>query len=154
MALLAFYWSVPRERVKDRLETALSADVTSGQPLAIGMDVQIGELTMKMFTGLGFKASDIVLRTRPINVGEKPARYIIDDVRVRLGLFSTLFGRPSYSFVGARAVGDGRGAGLGQRRRVEGDGRARQAGPQRRAGNSGSRRAGCRSTGPSAASST
>ncbi len=99
MALMAFYWSVPRDRVKDRLETALSADVTSGQPLAIGMDVQIGELTMKLFTGLGFRATDIVLRTRPINVGEKPARYVIDDVRVRLGLFAMMFGRPSYSFV-------------------------------------------------------
>ncbi|HEX9104360.1 MAG TPA: hypothetical protein VF997_19250, partial [Polyangia bacterium] len=51
VALLAFYWSVPRERVKERLESALSADVTSGQPLAIGMDVQIGELTLRMFTG-------------------------------------------------------------------------------------------------------
>jgi type II secretion system protein N len=99
VALMAFYWSVPRDRVKDRLETALSADVTSGQPLAIGMDVQIGELTMKLFTGLGFRATDIVLRTRPLAAGEKPARYIIDDVRVRLGLFAMMFGRPSYSFV-------------------------------------------------------
>ena len=64
---MAFYWSVPRERVKDRLETALSADVTTGQPLAIGMDVDIGDVdSLKLFTGLGFKASDIVLRTRPI----------------------------------------------------------------------------------------
>jgi len=99
VALLAFYWSVPRERVKDRLETALSADVTSGQPLAIGMDVEIGDLSLRLFTGLGFKATDIVLRTRPLTPGEKPARYIIDDVRVRLGLFSTIFGRPSYSFL-------------------------------------------------------
>ncbi|HWE27007.1 MAG TPA: type II secretion system protein GspN [Polyangia bacterium] len=99
VALLAFYWSVPRERVKDRLETALSADVTSGQPLAIGMDVDIGELSLRLFTGLGFKATDIVLRTRPLTPGEKPARYIIDDVRVRLGLLSTLVGRASYSFV-------------------------------------------------------
>ena len=99
VALLAFYWSVPRERVKDRLETALSADVTSGQPLAIGMDVEIGELTLRLFTGLGFKATDVVLRTRPLTPGEKPARYVIDDVRVRLGLFSTIFGRPSYSFL-------------------------------------------------------
>ena len=99
VALLAFYWSVPRERVKDQLESALSADVTSGQPLAIGMDVEIGELSLRLFTGVGFKASDIVLRTRPVATGEKPARYIIDDVRVRLGLLSTMFGRPSYSFL-------------------------------------------------------
>ena len=99
VALLAFYWSVPRERVKDRLETALSADVMSGQPLAIGMDVTIGDLSLKLFTGLGFKATNIQLRTRPIMPGEKPARYIIDDVRVRLGMFSTMFGRASYTFV-------------------------------------------------------
>jgi type II secretion system protein N len=98
VALLAFYWSVPRERVKDRLEAALSADVSSGQPLAIGMDVAIGNFSIKMFTGLGFKATDIIVRSRPITPGEKPARYIIDDVRVRLGLLSTIFGRPSYSF--------------------------------------------------------
>jgi type II secretion system protein N len=98
VALITFYSSVPRERVKDKLEMALSADVSSGQPLAIGMDVQIGELSTTLFTGVGFKAQDIVLRTRPIAQGEKPARYIIDDVRVRLGLFSTMFGRPAYSF--------------------------------------------------------
>ena len=56
VALLAFSWSVPRERVKDRLETALSADVMSGQPLAIGMDVNIGDLALKLFTGVGFQA--------------------------------------------------------------------------------------------------
>jgi type II secretion system protein N len=98
VAALAFYWSVPRDRVKDRLETALSADVTSGQPLAIGMDVNIGDLSLTLFTGAGFKASDIVLRTRPLTPGEKPARYIVDDLRVRLGLLSTIFGKPAYSF--------------------------------------------------------
>jgi type II secretion system protein N len=98
VALLTFYWSMPRERVKDRLETALSADVSSGQPLAIGMDVTIGDLALTLFTGAGFKASDIVLKTRPVNPSDKPVRYLIDDVRVRLGLLSTMFGRPSYSF--------------------------------------------------------
>src|SRR4051794_3834922 len=72
VAALAFFWSVPRDRVKDRLETALSADVTSGQPLAIGMDVDIGDLTLTLFTGAGFKASVIVVRTRPLTPGEKP----------------------------------------------------------------------------------
>lgn len=99
VALLTFYFSVPRERVKERLESALSADVTSGQALATGMDVTIGDLSTTLFTGIGFKASDVVLRTRPLTAGEKPARYIIDDVRVRLGLLSTMFGRPAYSFV-------------------------------------------------------
>jgi type II secretion system protein N len=98
VAMLMFLTSVPRERVKDRLEAALSADVSSGQPMAIGMDVTIGDFDLTMLTGLGFKASDIVLRSRPINVAEKPTRYLIDDLRIRLGLFSTLFGKPSYSF--------------------------------------------------------
>lgn len=98
VALLAFYWSMPRERVKDRLEAALSADVGTGQPLAIGMDVSIGELRLTLFTGAGFKATDVVMRTRPLNAGEKPARYIVDDVRVRIGLLSTLFGHASYTF--------------------------------------------------------
>src|SRR3954467_13968553 len=80
VALITFYVSVPRERVKDRLETALSADVTSGPRLAVGMDVQIGELSTTLFTGVGFKANDVVLRTRPLVAGEKPARYIVDDV--------------------------------------------------------------------------
>ncbi|MDB4970130.1 MAG: hypothetical protein JWN44_5819 [Myxococcales bacterium] len=98
VATLAFFGSVPRERVKDRLETALSADVTSGQPLAIGMDVTIGDLSLTLLTGAGFKASDIILRTRPLVQGDKPARYIVDDLRVRLGLLSTMFGKPAYSF--------------------------------------------------------
>lgn len=98
VALIAFYVSIPQDRIKDRLETALSADVNSGQPMAIGMDVSIGELVPTLFTGVGFKASNIILRSRPLNPSEKPARYIIDDVRVRVGLMSTIFGTPTYSF--------------------------------------------------------
>ena len=99
VALLAFYWSVPRDRIKDRLETALSADVTSGQPLAIGMDVEIGELTLAAVhrRSASRRPTSCCARGRS-TPDEKPARYIIDDVRVRLGLLSTIFGRPSYSF--------------------------------------------------------
>ena len=98
VASLTFFSSLPRERVKDRLETALSADPSTGQPLAIGMDVNIGDLSLTLLTGVGFKATDVILRTRPLMPTDKPARYIIDDARVRLGLLSTIFGRPSYSF--------------------------------------------------------
>lgn len=104
VALTTFYVSLPRERLKDRLETALSADLASGQPLALGVDVNIGELTPTLFTGIGLNATDVILRTRPLRPDEKPARYVIDDLRVRVGLLSLLLGAPSYSFK-AHALG-------------------------------------------------
>jgi type II secretion system protein N len=100
VVLMTFLGSVPRDRVKDRLEAALSADVGSGEPMAIGLDVTIGDLSLTMLTGAGVKATDVVLRTRPPNPADKPARYVIDDVRLRIGLLATLFGHPSYSFKG------------------------------------------------------
>ncbi|HEX4456616.1 MAG TPA: type II secretion system protein GspN [Polyangia bacterium] len=109
VALAMFLTSVPKERVKDRLESALSADVSTGQPMAIGMDVTIGDFDLTMLTGVGFNAKDIVLRTRPINVTEKPTRYLIDDVRIRMGVLSTLFGTPSYSFTGHALSGEASG---------------------------------------------
>ncbi len=109
VAVSMFLTSVPKERVKDRLEAALSADVSTGQPMALGMDVTIGDLDLTMLTGFGFKASDIVLRTRPINVTEKPTRYLVDDLRIRLGVLSTLFGKTSYSFKAHALSGEASG---------------------------------------------
>ena len=96
--LVTMFFTLPRDRVKYRIESVLSADPMSGQPGAINMDVTIGDLSLTLFTGAGIKAKDVVLRTRPVDTNIKPARYLIDDVTVKMGLFGLLFNRPSYSF--------------------------------------------------------
>jgi type II secretion system protein N len=96
VASIALFASIPRERVKDKIETTLSADPMSGAPGAIGADVTIGDLGLTLFTGLGVVANDVVVRTRPTLPEQKPARYIIDQVRVKVGLFGLMFNRPTY----------------------------------------------------------
>jgi type II secretion system protein N len=100
LAVLAItvFASVPRERVKDRLESTLSADPSTTQPLGLGMDVSIGELAVTLFSGAGLKMKDIVLRTRPQNGNDKPVRLLVDDVTVKVGLFGLAFSRPTYAF--------------------------------------------------------
>jgi type II secretion system protein N len=98
VALLTLLLSIPTDRIKERLETGLSADVLSGDPMAIGMDVTIGDLSVTLLTGAGLKASNVTLRSRPVNPNDKPARYVIDDVRVNIGLLAAMFGRTSYSW--------------------------------------------------------
>ena len=144
---MAFYWSVPRERVKDRLETALSADVTSGQPLAIGMDVTIGELD-----------ADAVHRARLQGQRHRLAHAAAQRrARSRRATSSTTCacgsacsrrcsgGRATRSSR-TRSSGTRRRARVGQHRRDQGRDRARQARAHRRARRSSSRSAGCPST--------
>ncbi len=98
VALVTVYLSIPRDKVKDRLESTLSADPMTGAPGAIGMDVTIGDLGLTLFTGAGVKLKDVVLRSRPMNPTDKPARYLIDDATIHVGLIGLLFNRPTYSF--------------------------------------------------------
>jgi type II secretion system protein N len=100
VAVITLALSVPQDRVKDRLETALSADPSAAEPLGLGMDVTIGELSVSLLSGFGFNAENVVLRTRPLNVQEKPARFIVDDVHLRMGLFGLMTNHPSYRFKG------------------------------------------------------
>jgi type II secretion system protein N len=98
IALVTMYASLPRDRIKDRIEATLSADPMSGRPGALGMDATIGDLSLTLFTGAGLKARDVVLRSRPVNPNDKPARYTIDEVTVHVGLLGLLFNRPTYTF--------------------------------------------------------
>lgn len=109
--LISFCSGVSRDRVKDKLEAALSADpmaTPGGAPLAIGMNVTLGEVHLPWF-GIGVSAKDIVLRTRPMDPTAKPARYVIDDAKVKIGLFGLLFRRPSYRFSGHLGNGEAQG---------------------------------------------
>jgi type II secretion system protein N len=97
VVVVTIFASLPRDRIKDKLETGLSADPMSGAPMALGVDVTIGELGLNLLTGLGLSASDIVVRTRPLDQNIKPARYLIEDVSLKVGLFGLMFGRPTYT---------------------------------------------------------
>lgn len=98
--MIAMYTALPRDRIKDKLESQMAMDPMSGQPLAMGLDATIGDLGLSLFTGPGVKLKDVVLRSRPINPNDKPARYIIDDLTLKIGLFGAIFNRPTYRFTG------------------------------------------------------
>ncbi len=93
-ALVSFALSLPRDRIKEHLERELSAE-TSASPIGLGMDVQIENLSTSLFTGLGATAHHMVLRTRPSNPQEKVARYVIDKLQVRVGMWGLLWDRPT-----------------------------------------------------------
>jgi type II secretion system protein N len=100
VAVLTFYGAVPRDRVKDRLETALSADPSAMNPLGTGMDVTIGDLGLTLFSGPGVVGKDGIFKTRPLDPSVKPTRWFVDDATVHIGLLGLLFNRPSYSWKG------------------------------------------------------
>jgi type II secretion system protein N len=97
VALIAFAAALPDEKVKERLETLLSQDPTPMQPMGLGVDVKAGEMSLSLLRR-GIRAENVVLRTRPTRSQDKPARYVLDLVRVNVGLFGLLFQRPTYSF--------------------------------------------------------
>lgn len=98
VTLVTVFVSLPRDRIKDKVEATLSADPFSGQPGALGMDVSIGDLGLTLFSGAGLRVKDVVLRSRPLKESDKPARYTIDDLTVHVGLLGLMFNRPTYSF--------------------------------------------------------
>jgi type II secretion system protein N len=99
VVLVTLLMSVPQDRIKDRLETALSAEVgTPNEPLALGMDVSIDKLSLTLLSGFGFKGENVVLHSRPLNPADKGMRLVVDDVRLRIGLFGLIFNSPTYRF--------------------------------------------------------
>jgi type II secretion system protein N len=98
VAVLTLYGTLPRDRIKDRLEQQFAADPTSGQPLAIGMDTTIEDVSLTLLSGPGIKGTNLLLRTRPANPNDKPVRYSVDDATVHVGLLGLMFGRPTYTF--------------------------------------------------------
>src|SRR5207248_4723912 len=100
VAVLTFYGAVPRDRVKDRLEAALSADPSVVNPLGTGMDVTIGDLGLTLFSGPGIVGKDGIFKTRPLDPAVKPTRWFVDDATVHISLIGLLFNRPGYSWKG------------------------------------------------------
>ena len=114
VAVTTLYVTLPRERIKEKIEATLSADpstaLAQGNLAAIGMNVDIGELGLTLLTGPGLNAERIELRSRPVNPNDKPARYVIDDAKVKVGLLGAMFGRPTYRFTAHGFDGEVSGA--------------------------------------------
>jgi type II secretion system protein N len=125
VALITFTSALPNDKIRDRLETMLSADPSPTQPLGLGIDVKAGDLSLSLLRR-GIVAENVVLRTRPRLSTEKPTRYVIDRVKVNVGLLGALFQRPTYDFSAEAFSGtvDGsvRVAASGARYRVNVDG--------------------------------
>jgi type II secretion system protein N len=109
VAVLTLYATVPRDRIKDKLETSLAADPMSTTPLAIGMDATIEDVGLTLFSGFGVRVKNVVLRSRPLNPNDKPSRWFVDDTTVHVGLLGLLFGKPAYSFKGHALGGSAHG---------------------------------------------
>jgi type II secretion system protein N len=124
VALITFTSALPNDKIRDRLETMLSADPSSTQPMGLGIDVKAGDLSLSLLRR-GIVAENVVLRTRPRFSTEKPTRYVIDKVKVNVGLLGALFQRPTYEFAaeafGGTVEGSVRVAAADVRYRVEAD---------------------------------
>ncbi len=105
VALASFSLAIPRDKVRAQLETMLSQDPSSAQPLGLGMDVKAGDLELSLL-GSHVTAENVVLRTRPIRSADKPARFVLDKVKVGIGILGVLFARPRYSFAVEAFSGD------------------------------------------------
>ena len=108
VAIVSLYFSLPRDVIRDRIEMALSADPKANPP-GLGMDVTIGDADLTLLFGPGVSLTDIQLKTRPTVPGEKPTRFVIDDLTFRTGLLGQLFRSPSYSFKTHVLAGELRG---------------------------------------------
>lgn len=95
--LIALVVSLPRDRLRERLERELSQDTGPTAPLGTGMDVTIGDLGLHLFSP-GVRASDIVMKPRqpPVMTGEqrpKLAAYLMDVVDLQVPLLGLVVGR-------------------------------------------------------------
>jgi len=97
VVLVTFVAALPDDKVKERLETLLSQDPTATQPMGLGVDVKAGELSISLLRR-GIRADNVIMRTRPTRPADKPSRYVLDVVKVNVGLIGLLFQRPTYSF--------------------------------------------------------
>ncbi|PIR20020.1 MAG: type II secretion system protein GspN [Deltaproteobacteria bacterium CG11_big_fil_rev_8_21_14_0_20_47_16] len=89
LAFLFFlYWTFPFDQVKGRLEGGLES--------ALGSDygVRIDSISSSFITGVALKGVTISTRTK----GELIPIMVVNKARLRVGLFSVIFGNPSVSF--------------------------------------------------------
>lgn len=102
---VALYASLPRDRMRERLERELSQDPSPMAPLGTGMDVTIGDLGLSLLPP-GIKAQTITLKPRlatqpaPPEAGDirKPSFFFIESLAVRTSLLDLLFGRRGLRF--------------------------------------------------------
>ena len=95
--LMSFAAALPSDKIKERLEYLLSQDPTPSQPMGLGVDVKAGELSLSVLSR-GIVAQNVVLRTRPMRMGDKPSRFVLDTVRLNIGLIALALQRPTYAF--------------------------------------------------------
>ena len=115
-ALVAFSLSLPNERIKEIVERELSAE-PGVSSFGLGMDVQMEKLSPSLLTGLGATATHVVLRSRSNGSQEDVARYVLDRVRVKVGLWGVMWELPTVHL--SVAVDNGRLDGTYNRGRHE-----------------------------------
>lgn len=103
--LLALYASIPRDRLRDRLERELSQDPSPTARMGTGMDVSIGDLGLSLVPP-GVTLRDITLKQRAfagpgadpgLGAGDKdkaskPRAYFIESIALRASLLDLLVG--------------------------------------------------------------
>ena len=97
VGLIAFAAALPRDKIKERLEFLLSQEPSAMQPMGLGMDVKAGELSLSLLSR-GIRAENVVLRTRPMRTADKPSRFVLDTVRLNIGIIGAMLQHPTYKF--------------------------------------------------------
>ena len=102
--LASFYYSLPLDRIKDRLQRELSQD--SGPPapgsgawgIGLGMDVTIGDIGLNLLP-VGASAADGTLRPRPArgaspepDAQKRSKAMLVESLRLRAPVLALLFG--------------------------------------------------------------
>jgi len=86
--LFFLYWTFPFDQIKGRIENGLESALGSNY------SVRINSIASSFITGVSLKGITIVTRGN----GDTTPVLNVDKAKVRVGLFSVIFGNPSISF--------------------------------------------------------
>ena len=96
--LLSLYFTLPRDRIRDRLESEATG--------FLGVDVKASDdFGLTLLGGPGFTTSQVILKTRPVMPNDKPVRYSVDDLTIHFSPIQLLRGFADVSYRGKVAGG-------------------------------------------------
>lgn len=90
------YAGFPLYAVKDYLAQEMAKNIASSSKGKAQAEISIGDMSTWWFTGARF--DDVLIKVSPQGSDGAPSEFFLDNVKLRLGLFKTLGGAPSFEF--------------------------------------------------------
>lgn len=90
------YAGFPLYAVKDYLAFEMKKNIEQSTKGKAEAKIVIGDMSTWWFTGVRF--DDVLIKVSPKGTKEQPAEFFLDSVKLRLGIFKTLGGAPSFEF--------------------------------------------------------